>query len=218
MQYGVQRRSIYLVPPSEEERRWIFDLFETEEVWAMFGFESPSRTLMEERAATGQLILGIVKRLEGRRRIGFVVSFPPTLPANAWEFGLVIPDPRDRDGYSAIHASDATAHYTFDHLRIERAMWRIRADNRRSEAIARRMGYRPYGGWDVGGHRYNFYRLTPERWAERYAQLDRLEGMSPFGLPDTFVALASPPFDPLDPEAPAVTASSCESEGAERPA
>lgn len=196
MEYGIQRRHIYLVPAEPEDLDYLFDAFLSREVWEMFGFEGPAKALMKERHAEGNLIVAIIKLVEGRRRIGFGVCYPPPLFMRQWEYGLVIPEPKDRDGFSAIAASDAMTHYLFDHLQLEVAFWRIRADNGPSNAIARRMGYRPFGVWRVGDHRFKFYRMTPDLWAARRERLFRGEERHPCGLGAPFLTLTERPYAP----------------------
>lgn len=188
VEYGIQRGTIYLAPPEGDDLEWFLAQFELREIWDMFGFPGPSRKLMEERHASKNLVVGIIRRVEGRRRIGFFVCFPPTDFLEAWEFGFAIPDPRERDGFSALQCADVAAHYMFDHLRIERGSWRVREDNRQSLAIARRCGYRPFAAWDVNGHRFQFFRIDQEKWARRQASLG-----------DTFRVLEGPPYVPVTP-------------------
>ena len=196
VEYGIQRRHIYLVPPRPEDLPYFFDAFLVREVWEMFGFEGPAKKAMKQRHKQGNLVLGIIRKVEGQRRIGFGVCYPPPALLHQWEYGLVIPDPKDRDGFSAIHASDAITHYLFDHLRMTDGMWRVRADNRPPNILARRMGYRPFGVWEVGGHLFNFYRMTPEIWLKRREKLERQEKKTPSGVGSVFLTLPTPPFDP----------------------
>src|SRR4051812_48889803 len=78
VQYGIQRRSIYLIPPSGDDAAWLFEQFDDKEVWQMFGFQGPSRARMIAKHAEGNLVVGVVRRVETKRRIGFVIIFPPT--------------------------------------------------------------------------------------------------------------------------------------------
>jgi hypothetical protein len=117
-----------------------------------------------------------------------------------WEFSIAVPDAKERDAFSAIAAADITTHYMFDHLRIDNVGWRVRDDNRASQAIIRRMGYVPYVVWGEGAHRYQLYRINTELWAKRRAKLDRGEEQNPSGLGDAFITLAEPPFDPVEPD------------------
>ncbi|MBI2378842.1 MAG: GNAT family N-acetyltransferase [Deltaproteobacteria bacterium] len=186
------------MPPTAESLEWILASFDQEEIWSMFGFEGPSRALMEERRANGNLILGVIHKVETSERIGFAVEFPPVPPLMMWEFGIAIPDPRHRDLKSAIEAGDAWAHYFFDHLRIEEGAWRTRADNSASIALATRMGYRPYLIWDIGGVKQQFFRMDKARWAERLALIQKEEELHPTGE-DVFTTLEAP-FEPVRAE------------------
>ena len=133
--------------------------------------------------------------------MGFVVMFPPAQDFDFWEFGYAIPDVRDRDAFSALNATDAMAHYMFEHLRVEAMGWRTRADNTKADAVVRRLGYVPFGDWTVDGHHYTFYRLDQAGWAKRRAKLDKGEASHPSGLGDTFITLGERPFEPVVPEA-----------------
>ncbi len=199
MEYGIQRRRIYLVPADEDDLACVLEAFDLEEVWDMFGFPGPSRFKIMRAHRAGQMVLGIMKRVEDRRRVGFVVMFPPTKDFDFWEFGYVILDPADRDAFSALCATDAMAHYMFDHLRVDAMGWRTRADNRAADAVVRRLGYQPFGAWEVDGHHYTFYRLDLEGWKKRVAKLEAGERTHPSGIGDVFVTLADPPYEPIDP-------------------
>lgn len=199
MQYGVQRRSIYLVPPTEDDLAWMLDRFDEAYVWKMFGFDGPSKARMKTRFEEGNLVTGIIRRVEDERRIGFSVTYPPTPFLQAWEFSIVIPDEKERDLYSAMHASDIVAHYMFDHCGIERAAWRVREDNPQPAALAKRMGYKPYATFDVDGARFRFFRLPKERWQERHEKLVRGELEHPSGYGDVFITLEGPPYVPRRP-------------------
>jgi RimJ/RimL family protein N-acetyltransferase len=214
VEYGIQRRTIYLIPPSEEDLAWMFDHFDAEDVWQMFGFLEPAKAEMIARYEKGNVVVGIIRRVDTKKRIGFSICFPPIAFLSQWEFGIVIPDPLERDAFSAIYASDAMTHYMFDHLRITDGMWRIRADNAQSNALARRMGYKPFGVWKVGEHRFNFFRMTTDIWTARREKLERGEEKSPSGLGAAFLTLCDPPFDPE----PLPTSSSAPKAAAEREA
>lgn len=197
MEYGIQRRSIYLVPPDRFESKWIMDHFDLPEIWEMFGLSGPSRFDMARRHREGHLVVGLLKRVEDQKRIGFVIMYPPTEAFDFWELGYAIPDTIDRDAFSAFNATDAMAHYMFEHLRVEAMGWRTRADNRAADAVIRRLGYKSYGAWEVDGHQYTFYRLDEPGWAKRRAKLDRGEAKHPSIGGDTFVTLEGPPFEPV---------------------
>jgi RimJ/RimL family protein N-acetyltransferase len=196
MEYGIQRRSIYLVPPEGDDLVWFFHQFDEAEVYEMFGFHQPSRVRIMRAYRLGNLVVGIVKRVATRQRIGFVVMFAPAGNFDFWEFGYRITDPRDRDAYSAFNTTDAMAHYMFEHLRVNAVGWRTRHDNRAADAIVRRLGYKPFDKFTVDGHEYTFYRLDQAGWAERRARLDRGEQTHPSGTGDTFVTLKAP-YEPI---------------------
>lgn len=194
MEYGIQHKSIYLVPPTGDELEWFFTSFDDEEIWTTFGYPGPASASMRGRHTDGGLIIGIIKRVEDEKRIGFVVEFPPAPPTNGWEFGIAIPDPRDRNLMSAIEAGDAWAHYFFDHLRIDAGVWRVREDNGASIAFATRMGFRPYGAWELGDTRYKFFRMDQKRWEER---VQRIEEEDEDSGEDLFITLRQAPFKPI---------------------
>jgi RimJ/RimL family protein N-acetyltransferase len=197
MEYGIQRRRIYLTPADADDHAYVFEEFDREEVWRMFGFTGPSGLKIMRARRAGNLVLGMLKRVGDRKRIGFVIMFPPTADFDFWEFGYAIREPADRDAFSALCATDAMAHYMFDHLRVEAMGWRTREDNRAADAVVRRLGYRPFGSWTVDGHSYTFYRLDREGWSKRVAKLEAGEKTHPSGLGDVFVTLADPPYDPV---------------------
>jgi RimJ/RimL family protein N-acetyltransferase len=149
------------------------------------------------------MVRGIIRRVEDDRRIGFSLLFAPPdwlgLEARfgTWEYGIVIPDRRDRDGFRAIQASDAMTHYLVDHLGLEDWWWRIRADNRPSRAIARRMGYRSLGVWTTGRHAFAFHRMPRAAWERRRARLERAEAENPSPGGAAFVTLEGPPYIPV---------------------
>ena len=196
MEYGIQRRTIYLTPPDTDDLSWMFQLFDADEIWQMFGMPGPARLRIMRAYRSGNLVVGMLRRVRDRQRIGFVVMFPPTGDFDFWELGYAIPDPHDRDAWSAYHSTDAMAHYMFEHLRVDAMGWRTREDNRAADAIVRRLGYKSFDSWRVDGHMYTFYRLDQAGWAKRRARLDRAEAARPSGLGETFVTLPEPPFAP----------------------
>ena len=196
MEYGIQRRTTYLTPPTSEDLSWMFHQFDVDEVWQMFGMPGPARLRIMRAYRSGNLVVGMMRRARDKRRVGFVVMFPPTADFDFWEYGYAIPEPRDRDAWMAYNTCDAMAHYMFEHLRVTAMGWRTRSDNRAADAIVRRLGYKSFDSWEVDGHLYTFYRLDQAGWAARRARLDRNEALRPSGLGDTFVTLPEPPFDP----------------------
>ncbi len=200
MEYGIQRRGIYLIPAEGDDAGWFFSQFEDDEVWQMFGMRGPSRAGIMRSFRLGEIVVGILYRVSDRKRTGFVVMFPPTEHFEFWEFGYGIPDPKDRDGFGALNATDAMAHYMFDHLGVESMGWRTRGDNKRADAVVRRLGYQSFGSWEVDGHPYTFYRLTKDGWKKRKSKLKKGEKARPSGIGDVFVTLDGPPYIPIDPE------------------
>lgn len=194
MEYGIQRRTIYLSPPAGDDLSWMFHQFDVDEIWQMFGLPGPGRLRVMRAYRSGNLVVGIMRRVQGKKRIGFVVMFPPTGDFDFWEFSYAIPDPLDRDAWAAFNSTDAMAHYMFEHLRVAAMGWRTRADNRAADAIVRRLGYKSFGAWEVDGHHYTFYRLDAAGWMARKARLARHE---PEGV-EPFVTLLEPPFEPAD--------------------
>jgi len=201
MEYGIQRRNIYLAPASDEEVLWFCEQFQRQEVWEMFGMDGPSQMVLLRFVRAGDTVVGILWRAYPQKRIGFVVMFPPDAGRDYWEFGYAIPDPNDRDAFSAMYSTDAMAHYMFEHLNVEAMGWRTRDDNRAADAVIRRLGYVVDKELESQGHMYRFYRLDREGWQKRRAKLDRGEESHPSGLGSTFLTLPGPPFEPVVPEA-----------------
>lgn len=209
MEYGIQRRSVYLTPPQEpDDLDYLLDAFDDEEVWSMFGHSTPARAHMARLDAEQRVIRGIIRRVEDDRRIGFALLFSPPdwlgleHRFGSWEYGIVIRERRDRDGFRAIQASDAMTHYVVDHLGLVDWWWRIRDDNHPSRAIARRMGYRSVGVWSTGQNRYAFYRMTRDAWERRRARLERGEAQHPSPEGACFLTLEGPPYMPIRAGAP----------------
>jgi RimJ/RimL family protein N-acetyltransferase len=198
MEYGIQRRTIYLVPPDKPDQLWFYDQFLIEEIWQMFGFPGPSRAKIMRAHRSGNLVIGMIKRVVDKKRIGFGMCFPPAGNFDFWEFGYAIPDPQDRDAYSAFNTCDAMSHYMFDHLRVEACGFRTREDNKAADAIVRRLGYSPFETTVAGGHKYTYYRFDRAVWEKRKARLERGEKAHPSGIGDTFVTL-TPPYEPIVP-------------------
>ncbi len=199
MEYGIQRRSVYLVPPDGEDLTWIFKQLEVPAIAEMFGHDAASRTRIRRAQRKGDLILGVIRLAASRKRIGFILVYPPAGGFDFWEFSYAVPDPSDRDAYSALNASDAMLHYLFEHLRIEAIGWRVRVDNAASDAVVRRIGYKPFTTRTVDGHDYVFYRLAREGWDRRREKLVRGEEKFPSGIGDTFLTLTYP-FTPVVPK------------------
>ena len=167
MKLGIRRRSIDLVPPSEEDADWVF---------ASGGSGSEStRRAAKEAYRQGKIVVGVIRRNADGKRVGFVLLIPSSLIATSggnWDFTIMIPDPADRDLFSALHACDAISHYMFDHAGIKAAVWRIREDNARALMLGKRFKYPPQGMIEENGHRFHLFLLDQEMWRERRAVLE----------------------------------------------
>jgi hypothetical protein len=194
MEYGIQHRSIYLTPIGGD-LDWLADQLDQEDVWRMFGFDGPSGERVRQGHTKADIVLGAIRRVRDQKRIGFVMC-TPLLLFNAWEIGVAISDPADRDGFSAIHAMDAFCHYIVEHLGITTVMARVKEENRASIAMIHRLGYTRFSKTQVRGEPYRFYRFPVWDWERRRARLDRSEEERPSGLGATFVMLEGPPFEP----------------------
>ena len=168
------------MPPDQDDLAWMFERFDAPEIYRMFGFSEPARTRITERHATGKLIVGIIRLVSDRSRIGFMIMFPPSRRFDFWELSFAIPEPRQRNCFDAVDAMDAMLHYMFEYRRASAIGWRIREDNRPVDAIIRWLGYQPFATWLAGDLNYTFYRLDEAGWAERRARLDRGEQAHPF--------------------------------------
>jgi RimJ/RimL family protein N-acetyltransferase len=195
MRYGIQRRTIYLEPAIGDDQTWMYRQFDRDEIWQMFGLPGPARLRVMRAHRTEQIVAGIIRRTSDRQRLGFVTMFAPTADFDFWELGYAITEPEHRDAFSALSATDAMAHYMFEHLGVEAMGWRTRADNRAADAVIRRLGYKAFGAWALDGHDYTFYRLDRPGWAARRAKLDKGELAAP-GI-GVFRKLDGPPFVPI---------------------
>ncbi|MBI2376204.1 MAG: GNAT family N-acetyltransferase [Deltaproteobacteria bacterium] len=198
MQYGIQRRGIFLAPPSNADLDWLFTCFERPEIWESFAFDRNGRMVMLRKFRDGDLVVGILHRVKPRKRIGFVIMFPPDVDRDYWEFSYAVPEPSDRDAFSALSATDAMAHYMFDHLDVLAMGWRAWEDNRAARAVIARLGYQPNGERWVGNRRQIMYRLSREGWAARRAKLERGELEHPSGTGSVFIALREHPWSPVE--------------------
>lgn len=199
VEYGIQRRNIYLIPPEDDDLIWFFEQFDNDEVWQMFGLPGPGRMRIMRMYRSGDLVTAMIYRVADQKRIGFVVMFPPTDDFDFWELGYAIPDHADRDAFSAFNSTDAMAHYMFEHLNVKAMGWRTRSDNRAADAVVRRLGYKSFGAWKVDGHDYTFYRLDQEGWQKRRRKLDKGEASHPSGIGGAFASLLDRPFTPITP-------------------
>ncbi|HTT07726.1 MAG TPA: GNAT family N-acetyltransferase [Gammaproteobacteria bacterium] len=191
---GIQRRTVYLVPPSVEDLEWMFDQFHNPEISEMFGYLHLGGPIMIYRYSAGALIVATIKLVATRERIGFLIMYPPA-ELRFWEFGYAIPDPANRNAFNALNSTDALAHYMFEHLEVSLLGWRTREDNRTADAVVRRLGYPPGERIEELGHRYTLYRLNREGWMKRREKLERGEARQQAGHPAFFVL--PPPYEPI---------------------
>lgn len=201
MEYGIQRRSVCLIPPDEDGFEWIFEALDRPDIYENLGLIAPAGAEVRRRHAEGDHVFALICRADGLRRVGFAVVFPPTEAFDAWSFAYAIPDPRDRDGYTALHATDAMAHYLFEHLRVPVVGFDIRADRNASDAIIRRIGYTAYTSREVLGQTFRLYRVDRATWDRRKAKLERGERDHPSGVGAVFVKLRAP-WAPVVPHGP----------------
>ena len=171
MKLGIRRRSIDLVPPSDDDVEWVL---------LNSGSQSDSTRAAARMAyRAGKIVVGVIRRNRDDKRIGFVLLIPSSLIATTggnWDFTIMIPDRSDRDLFSALHACDAISHYMFDHAGIGAAVWRIREDNGPAQMLGKRFGYPPQGMVEEGGHRYQLFLLDREMWRERKSSLEARGG------------------------------------------
>ena len=167
MKFGVRRSTIDLMPPTDADLEWIFRT----------GSEGSHAIRMRTHQAyiAGKVLVGVIWRPNDGRRVGFVILVPAG--AGRWEFSIAIPQPSDRDLFSAVHACDALCHYMFDHVDgTVGAVWRIREDNVAAQMLSRRMGHSPQGTGLHDAHSYYRYTLNRDEWLARRARLEARAG------------------------------------------
>ena len=147
------------------------------------------------RYRMGMLVLAIIKMVATRKRIGFLVMYPPVPGNNYWEFGYALPDPADRNAFHALNTHDAVGHYMFEHLNVPLCGSRSREDNHAANAVIRRLGYRPVNSCEQDGHKYEFFAMYQEDWQRRREKLARGEERENTGRP-LFHTLP-PPYLPV---------------------
>lgn len=131
--------------------------------------------------------------VEGQKRVGFALLFPPTDLDVFWEYLAAIPSAGDRDGYTAMQAFDAMAFYAFDWMKIERLGFRIESSNTGALALAKRGGFTPLRTEVVEGRTMVVYSIDRATWNVRLANLEKGELAHPSGLGATFLRVG-PPF------------------------
>lgn len=195
---AIQRRTIYLEPPTGMDMLYVSRQFENPEIRAMFAYGDDIQPYNVRQAHhLGAAVVGIIKRVEDRRRVGFMYMVGPALDRDYWESLGAIPDVRHRDAYSMLHAVDIITHYLFDHMGVERCGSRVRADNKASLAVAKRLGYRIDKVEEWAGHDHVIHLLDRAKWLERKARLEEGERQHPSGLGAAFVTLPGPPYAPI---------------------
>ena len=193
--YGIQRRTVYLVPPGREDLSWMFGHFHNPEISEMFGFQAMGAAKMLLRYRMGMLVLAIIKMVATRKRIGFLVMYPPVPGNNYWEFGYALPDPADRNAFHALNTHDAVGHYMFEHLNVPLCGSRSREDNHAANAVIRRLGYEPVDSREEDGHKYEFFAMDQAGWRRRREKLTRGEQRENTGHP-LFYTLPAP-YEPV---------------------
>ncbi|MBI5496208.1 MAG: hypothetical protein HY904_14390 [Deltaproteobacteria bacterium] len=198
MKFGVQRRGIYLAPLRGLDRMWIFSQLEAPEIRDNLGVEEGDQLGLRMEHSLGKIVLGTIRRVVNRQRIGFVAMRHPAGDQDFWDFSYAIPDARHRDAFSAMHSIDAIVHYMLDHLGVPAVGGLTREDNLPAQVVARRIGYRIIDTRDYGdGIRWSVFRFGREEWARRVARLERGEASHPSGLGRVFHVLPEAPFDPV---------------------
>lgn len=193
--YGIQRRTVYLVPPTTADLSWMFAHFHHPEISEMFGYEQLGAPSMLIRYRAGTLVVAIIKAVATRKRIGFLVMYPPATDNFFWEFGYAIPDPADRNAFHALNTHDAVGHYMFEHLNVPLCGSRSREDNHAANAVIKRLGYTPVETRELDGHKYAFFAIDQEGWKKRREKLARGEERENTGRP-LFHTLPAP-YDPV---------------------
>ena len=191
--YGIQRRTVYLVPPTHDDLKWMFEHFHNPEISEMFGYDDLGAAIMPLRYRAGTLVVATIRNSETRKRIGFLIMYPPVGGNfNFWEFGYAIPDPADRNAFHALNTTDAVGCYMFEHLHVPMCGWRTRADNHAANAVVRRLGYQPGETLEMDGHHYTIYRLDQAGWAKRRRKLELGEVQFQGGIGAAFGVLRAP--------------------------
>ena len=191
---GIQRRTVYLVPPSLADLEWMFEQFRNPEISEMFGYRNLGTPIMIRRYRAGTLVVATIKLVATRERIGFLVMYPPAR-FDFWELGYAIPDPAHRNAFHALNTTDAVGHYMFEHLGATLCGWRTREDNQAASAVVRRLGYTPGENVEEWGHHYTIYRLNKEGWRKRREKLERGEQGAQNKSPLFFTL--PPPYEPI---------------------
>jgi hypothetical protein len=163
---AIERRTIRLEPPSDDDLAWLLEI-------GITSFPAGTgREVIERARAADLFVAGIIRRTTTRERLGYVLAFPP-MDMDAWELVIAVPEAKNRDGFSALYAIDAMAFYMFEHRNVQAIGCRIRDDNGASSAIARRVGQTPIEERTDAGHVQRIYRMDRAQWSERRARIER---------------------------------------------
>lgn len=185
----MQWRSIYVVPPTEEELGAFIE---------KLGFEGENVEQSRE-IATRVMILGTIRRVADRSSVGTVVLAPHAPDGSSWEYSIEISEAKHRDAFAAVNASDIMAHYIFDHVGADEVVFRVEASNRAAAAIALRIGYHPSARIETEEGPLIHYVLDQATWQRRR---ERIEGRETTHGRSRFLRL-EPPYVPLAlPSAP----------------
>jgi RimJ/RimL family protein N-acetyltransferase len=149
----------------------------------------------------GHIIVGTIKRVADRRRIGFVALRAPSGEQDFWDFSYAIPGVRDRNAFNAINAIDAITHYMLDHVGVPALGGLTLEGNLPAQMVIRRMGYQVVGSREYSGRRWTVFRFGKEEWTQRLARLERAEALRPSGLGGVLAVLREAPFNPVVPTA-----------------
>jgi RimJ/RimL family protein N-acetyltransferase len=173
MKFGIQRRSINLVPATDEDVQWIGTQFNKDETWRMFGYGGPARYLAMMSYFQHPSMLGVIRKADTNERIGFIAMFRTEGEAESWQFGYSIPEAKHRNAFAALFSVDAMSHYAFDHHGIDEITWSVHSENGPALAIIKRLGYQQKSVRDEGDCRYIEFSVDKKRWEKRRARLFR---------------------------------------------
>ncbi|MEW5850196.1 MAG: GNAT family N-acetyltransferase [Myxococcota bacterium] len=198
MRFGIQRRHIYLEPLGGMETPWLLRQLQADDVRDAFALTmTPTTQGIQRERKLGRLLLGTIRLVESRARIGFVAMVAPDEEREFWEIFAAIPDRRHRDAWSMLHTVDAMSHYMFDHGGVAKCGARVRTDNTASQAVVKRIGYRVERTELVEDLLHLCYVIDQPTWARRRARLDEGEARHPSPGGGTFVVLRGPPYVPV---------------------
>jgi hypothetical protein len=202
VKFGIQRRNIYVCPLVGMDRFWISQQLLVPEIVEMFGYGDDLLAGARIEYGTGRLLLATIRRVEDRKRIGFVSVHAPCAEHDFWDFSFAIPQEKNRDLFSSIHAMDAVLHYMFDHVGVPLMGGTTRLDNKPALAVVRRIGYQVVGTRQWHGPRYAIIQLDAAGWKQRVAKLQKGEDAHPSPGRQVFTLLRGPPYNPVSNHGP----------------